>query len=475
MSGSGNSYTPINRRVVLGGLAASLPAIQASAQVIASAKDPGPLHRVTGYVLRDLANGRVIAQHQPNLSLPPASVSKIPTTLYAASALGMSHRFVTQIVATGPVQGGVVQGDLVLVGSGDPVMDTDGLANLVAQTVSAGVKGVTGRFLVFHAALPYHKQIDDGQPIDVGYNPAISGMNLNFNRVYLEWTRKSQGYDLQMTARSENFAPPVTGIRVDVAQRKSPVFTYRRAGDRDTWSVAAGALNRQGSRWLPVRMPAQYAGEVLRVLAHERGLALPNPKMTDRLPEGTVLAQETGAELGPLMRSMLRYSTNLTAEVLGLCAAQKNGNAPRNIAASAGSMSAWLRREYGLRKAKLVNHSGLSEDSRMTADEMVQVLDIADQKGVLRPLLRNHVLKDANGQKVALPGVSVAAKTGTMNYMRGLGGYLNVGPKRYAFAIFAADLAARSGRASMGGGKWLRLARGQEQVLLQSWAKQLAG
>ncbi len=461
----------ISRRTVLGGLAATLPA----ARVFAAPRNPESLSDVTGYVLRDLSTGRVVAQHQARLALPPASVSKIPTTLYAASALGMSHRFTTQVVATGPIRGGRVQGDLVLVGGGDPVMDTDGLANLVQQVSGAGVRGITGQFYVFDAALPYHEQIDDSQPIDVGYNPAICGMNLNFNRVYFQWKRGADGVQLQMTARGTKYDPQVSGIQIDLAQRRSPVFTYRRSGDRDRWSVAASALNREGARWLPVRDPAPYSGEVFRTLAGAKGLALPPARTTNRLPRGTVLAQEAGAKLGPLMRTMLKYSTNLTAEVLGLRAAQAKGAKPSSIGGSSSAMSNWLHKTYGIRKAKLTNHSGLTDVSRMTADEMVQVLDIADQDRLLRPLLRNHVLKDSGGRKITLPGVSVAAKTGTLNYTRGLAGYLDVGKGRYGFAIFSADLKARAGQASIGSKTWLGMARRQEQVLLQSWARKLSG
>ncbi len=40
-----------------------------------------------------------------------------------------------------------------------------------------------------------------------GYNPAVSGLNLNFNRVYFEWKRAQGGYQLGMDARGAKERP----------------------------------------------------------------------------------------------------------------------------------------------------------------------------------------------------------------------------------------------------------------------------
>ena len=53
-----------------------------------------------------------------NTRLPPASVGKTITALYALEHLGAGYRFSTRVQATGPVKDGVLRGDLVLVGGG---------------------------------------------------------------------------------------------------------------------------------------------------------------------------------------------------------------------------------------------------------------------------------------------------------------------------------------------------------------------
>jgi D-alanyl-D-alanine carboxypeptidase/D-alanyl-D-alanine-endopeptidase (penicillin-binding protein 4) len=172
-----------------------------------------------------------------------------------------------------------------------------------------------------------------------------------------------------------------------------------------------------------------------------------------------------------MLRDMLRYSTNLTAEVVGLRAGQARGLAPASLEESAAAMTAWARERFGLTSAVFVNHSGLSDRSAVAPAEMVRVLQEAEG---LDALLRARPILDAQRQPVET-GARVVSKTGTLNFVSGLAGYLT-GQRRLAFAIFAADPALRAKvrpeqrDEPPGGGAWLARARGQEQALLRRWA-----
>ena len=164
--------------------------------------------------------------------------------------------FETKIIATGPIVGGVVQGDLILKGGGDPLLDTDALGRMAEVLVDLGITGVTGAFGVDASAVPEIDLIDPGQPIQVGYNPAISGLNLNFNRVHFEWRRVGDQYDLTMDARAERYQPRVRGSRMRIANRSLPVYTHALGEGVEDWTVARSALGSGGARWLPGRRPA---------------------------------------------------------------------------------------------------------------------------------------------------------------------------------------------------------------------------
>ena len=58
----------------------------------------------------------VLAHHQGTVPLPVASLTKVATTLAALRTWGPTHQFVTLVDATGPIQDGVLRGDLIEIG-----------------------------------------------------------------------------------------------------------------------------------------------------------------------------------------------------------------------------------------------------------------------------------------------------------------------------------------------------------------------
>ncbi len=396
----------------------------------------------TGVVISDVTTGDVLEAHLPDTSLMPASVTKAVTALYAFDALGESHRFATRVLATGPIVNGVVQGDLVLAGGGDPVLDTDALAALLDQVIIAGITGVTGRFVAWAGGLPELREIDAGQLEHLGYNPGISGLNLNFNRVHFEWARNGGRHTVAMDARSETLRPEVTVARMQIVDRSAPVYAYADDGTTDQWSVARSALGDAGSRWLPVRRPALYVADVFRSLARAGGLVLPAAVLGTSEPAGFEVARHESPPLEVVVRGMLRFSTNLTAEVIGRAASQAKGVDAASLPASGAAMSAWLAARYGV-TASFVDHSGLGDASRISAADMVKILAQA-QNGPLRRVLRDIPLVDDARDRLPNPRAEVVAKTGTLNFVSTLAGYVDtVTGQHLAFAIFSADPAAR--------------------------------
>ncbi len=426
-----------------------------------------------GYLVMDAATGKVLDSRDADTPLPPASVAKTVTALYALERLGTTFHFRTRVLATGPVVAGVVQGDIVLAGSGDPTLQTDALGDLAATLAARGVKGVTGRFLTWDAALPKVPRISADQPVQVGYNPAIGGLNLNFNRVHFEWRRGQQGWTTAMDARGERFVPPVRMARVRVVQRDAPLFTYDSAGASEDWTVASGALGKGGSRWLPVRHPTAYAGEVFQTLARAQGITLPRPEVATTEPAGQALATSESAPLPEVLRDMLRFSTNITAEAVGLRA-----SGATDLAASGQTMTDWVQARFGV-TARFVDHSGLGSASRVTAADLASILRQARLADAgLQPLLRNMGLRDAKGAEVKDHPVRVLAKSGTLNFVSALAGHV-VPPtgRELIFAIIIGDIARRDAlteaeRESPPGGKgWTQRARTLQQQLLARWAQ----
>jgi D-alanyl-D-alanine carboxypeptidase/D-alanyl-D-alanine-endopeptidase (penicillin-binding protein 4) len=427
-----------------------------------------------GLVVVDAASGRVIEALNADTALPPASCAKAATAMFALQRLGSGHRWTTRVLATGPVSGGTVQGDLILQGSGDPTLSTDTLGDLAARLAARGVRGVTGRFLLHAAGLPHIPRIDDGQPDHVGYNPAISGLNLNYNRVHFEWRRAGADWALTMDARGERFVPRVDMATMRIANRESPLFTYREGRGVDEWTVASAALGKGGARWMPVRQPELYAGDVFRTLAGAQGIRLPAPQVAARAPtDARELARLDSDPLPVVLRDMLKYSTNLTAEVVGLTA-----SGARALAASGRAMSDWLRSSAGA-GGRFVDHSGLGGASRVTPAQMVAALNRGRAMG-LPGLMKDWGLRGDESEGLQAAGVRVPAKTGTLNFVSGLAGHIEPPSGRVlSFAIFCADVARRDALSAAereeppGAKSWTRRARGLQAQLIARWAAQV--
>lgn len=424
-----------------------------------------------GFVVSDARTGEVLETLNPIRPQPPASVAKAVTALYALETLGAEHRFVTRLIATGPVSGGRLNGDLVLVGGGDPALDTDGLHDLAVAARAAGLTEVTGRFLVADGALPQIERIDRSQPDHVGYNPAVGGLNLNFNRVHFQWRRAGASYGVEMDARTDRFRPAVTSARMRIADRSLPVYTYDRDGDIDAWSVARGQLGNSGSRWLPVRNPALYAGDVMRTMLRSNGIVVGAARHVSDTPAGGEVARIQSDPLEQIARNMLRFSTNLTAEVIGLTATSARGQAPGTLNASADVMSGWLQERTGARRPDFDDHSGLNGTTRISASDMVTALTARGAAARLRPIMKELTIDG----DVKIP---VRHKTGSLNFVSALAGYFQArGGRELAFATFCADVDRRNRltvaerERPQGGREWARRARSLQFDLIERWER----
>jgi D-alanyl-D-alanine carboxypeptidase/D-alanyl-D-alanine-endopeptidase (penicillin-binding protein 4) len=490
------TFSP-NRRLFLAGLMASaaLPAlakapksslfpkprvttdtVEASTAVEDLIKQSGLTGKLS-YTVADASSGEVLETRSPLLRLPPASVAKAVTAVYGLESLGGAFRFTTQVIATGPILNGRLDGDLVLVGGGDPTTTSDSLGSMAAELKAAGIREISGKFKVYSKAIPYAPWIDGDQPDHLGYNPAVSGLNLNFNRVFFEWKKKSGGYGITMDARAEKFRPHVSSVKMKIVNRTSPVFAYASKKAAEEWTVAAGALGNGGGRWLPVRKPGVYGAEVFQTIARSYGLALPKAVEAMKIPGGTVVAQAQSENLVVSTRSMLKFSNNLMAEAIGMTASIKRGKKPNSLRASAKDMNKWLSRRTEVNKASFADHSGLGDKSRISPHDMLRLLLATGWGGPLRSLMKDIGFRDAKGQAIKNHPVKVRAKTGTLNYVSSLAGYMTTkSGRKLVFVIFSADLPKRNKipRAQRerprGAKTWSRRSRVVQQKLIENWS-----
>ena len=452
-----NSSRPIARPGVSSGF------LDGAASIVRSFSFKGQV----SCALIDPETGVFLDAYFPETELPPASVTKALTAAYGLQELGRDFQFITRLSLQGRVTNRELVGDVILTGSADPTFHTDDLVNFAKALQKTGIQRIKGRLLIVDNGFPYLHEIDSSQLPQANYNPAIAGVNLNLNRVQFEWVRQAGGgYDLSMSAPGRIYRPQIPSIGIRVEERDAPSYAYQYASKREEWSVQRSALGKDGGRWLPARNPRRYAGEAFQVICAEMGIQLPSPTIVEgQHPDAVIavdIAQKKSRPYHEIAKSMLKLSTNLTAEVIGLTAS----GAP-NLRHSAAALSKFAQ-AHGTRGA-VVDHSGLSDQSRLTSGGLAMFMAWHHRNG-LADLLKPKILRH-KGKPMA--GVDLRVKTGTLNFVSSLSGYLTYEGKSLGFAILTADMARREkvkGNENPRGAKgWEARSRSLQYALLRDW------
>ena len=122
-------------------LAAALYLLPAAAFALDTGKIPP--QEIAVYV-QDMQTGRVLESHRADASMQPASVMKLVTTFAALRALGPDFSWQTEFKSEAPVRGGVLEGAVYWVGSGDPVFDQKDIQSVQQQMRERGIRAIRG-------------------------------------------------------------------------------------------------------------------------------------------------------------------------------------------------------------------------------------------------------------------------------------------------------------------------------------------
>lgn len=460
--------------------------------------------RAVGYVLYDLRTGKRLASKDADRLFVPASVAKVPTTIAALEILGGDYRFKTGLYATGgrtlvaqnppgktptarPQGGAAFNGDLYLVGGGDPMLTADHMLDMVRELSVNGFERLAGRFYFDQSFLKAEERISTSQPEHVPHNSGVSALSVNFNRVRVNWTRRGRRGPVVTVTRSitDRMKIEVDTFKFTLGKRGGyrRHFTFAGFDAQEKW-IMAPYIRGRGHAWLPVKRPAKTAAVVFREVARLNGVDLPKPRPAAK-PQGARLVHSFESKpLTDAVRRVLYFSNNLATELVGLVAARKLDGAPMTMKAAARRLGTYLT----VRMPKtnwsgfvLDNHSGLTLDSRMTPNQVLAMLVYAHRKQYGRwsyeRMLKAYWLK-----KRARPvgRFSVRAKSGTINFVRGQAGYIRTPTGRQlAFVFFANEVEARNGLGGrvvrkgrrIGPRGWMRRARNLEHDLIAHWVR----
>ena len=419
------------------------PLAQLAASVTSTITSPGVARGVWGVSVYSLDRRESLFTLTDTTLLVPASTAKLIALGAAAQAVGWDYQYETVVRVTGPIVDGVVQGDLVVMGSGDPSIGGRGggsLAPFVDVLRTAGIRRIEGRVIGDDDALEEPRPQLAWAWDDLGYTtgalfgalnygenrmevivapghavgaPATLTQPYAWNRAMLNRATTSATGSTQLLWPEQRPGEPFLTIAGSIPLGAAPARLFVSVGNPTLWFANAlrHALLESG---IDVSGEAQdIDAVVLDPLAPERG-------------DG-ILYIHRSPSLAALAQPMLKDSINLYAEA-ALRLNTPGGTFPTNDAALAGlrtTLSGWDVPADGW---QVVDGAGLSRRDAVAPDTLIAVLRRMWDPTGTSPWMISLPIAGVDGtlagRMIGTAAASnVRAKTGTMSNIRALAGY----------------------------------------------------
>ena len=420
--------------------------VQTRAAIEEILAEPDLPSAIWGVYARDLESGRLVYSHNSDKNLIPASNLKLFTTATALDVLGPDYRYVTRLYHGGSTgEDGLLRGDLVLRGSGDPTFGSrnaageDPFETWATALRAAGVRRIQGRIIgdddVFEDT-PYAEGWDVWHVATEDYAPPSGGIAYLDNLVELTLSGSRVSTD------PEGYVEVRSRVGTRSGGGYSPFAVERELGTNTIYLNGSVSSRYRGTMLMPIDNPTRFALHAFAEALREEGIAvdaqLVDVDDLDRAPSydgEEPLFTHVSPPLSEIVRRINQRSDNFWAEQLFRTLSEDGstrGGARRVLAFldAAGVETEGLSIRDG---------SGLSRKDLITPQAMVGLLD----------RMNRHPARSAFSASLAEPGgagtlgnrlrgVPVSGKTGSLEYVRALSGYVT-GPNghRYAFCVIA--------------------------------------
>lgn len=373
--------------------------------------------------------------HRAGAAMNPASVMKLVTTYVALDQLGPAFVWNTGIYLDGPVRDGVLHGNLVIKGQGDPKLVVERLWLLLRRVQGLGIRLVAGDIVLDRSAFDVAEQDPgdfDGERLRP-YNASPDALLLNFKSLALTFVP-----DRAAGVARLQVEPPLAGV----VWPDSVVLTPEGCGD---WRgalkadftdplrprFAGGFPAACGERVWPVAHadPARFGARAVEGLWRELGGTLTGKVRDGRAPAGLKPVFEVSSPpLTEAIRDINKYSNNVMAQQLFLTlSAQARGIG--TLDGSRALVQGWWKERFGEADAPLLdNGSGLSRSERISAQALARLLQAAWASPFMPELVSSLPVSGVDGtlrrSKVRLPGTA-HLKTGSLRDVVAIAGYVD--------------------------------------------------
>lgn len=379
--------------------------------------------------LAPVEGGEPILTHRADQAMNPASTMKLVTSWTALNKLGPDYRWRTRFVSSAPVVNGVLKGDLVWIGAGDPRFTQDDLMSMLRDLHRRGVREIEGRLVLDKSVFNYSGSADNfggdaERSFTVPPDAHLTGLKVAWLQFYNDANGPRAALD-----------PALPGVSlksnlVDGGDAACPDVRHVvsiHAGVEGSVSVS-GVLPRacDGARaYLNLLNAGEFAAQSFNALWRELGGSGPATWAYGRAAaDAQLLAQHDSPPLMTVLVDINKFSNNTMARTLYLTL----GAGESDAAAGAERSVRLALHQSGISDETLVleNGSGLSRRERVSARLLGEILRDAARGPYAAELAASLPMAGNDGtmkRRLGDWGARLRLKTGTLSNVRALAGY----------------------------------------------------
>ena len=429
------------------------PLEQLQQDILAITRAPGLERGVWGIVVQSVDRPERLFELNPRTMLVPASVAKILPVATAIDTVGWSFRFETALKTNGTITDGTLNGDLYIVGAGDPAIGGRGGEDLSAWInglAALQIRQINGRVIGDDDALEEPRPGLAWAWDDLGTSGALFGaLNLEENRMLVTVTPGVQpGVPVQIAVDPVALARPLVNRALTVERGAGQgLWTEQRPGELELSIAGSLAQNAPPARLMvSVGNPTLWFARTFRQRLLEANIGVTGDAYDvddvamapDRSNMETLYVHRS-QPLSEIVKPLLKESINVYGEAL------MRLNAPRTTPTNDGAikgiaqkLTAWGIPADG---QQIIDGSGLSRRNVMAAETLVLVLQKMHDADSSSPWMAAFPIAGVDGTLMSrMRGTpaerNVRAKTGSMSNIRSLAGYVTTRDgERLAFAV----------------------------------------
>jgi len=402
--------------------------------------------------VREVGREEPLLSYNPDVPRNPASTMKVLTTYAALESLGPAYTWHTRAFATGPIRDQVLEGNLVLVGGGDPFMSAERWWSFVSGLRQAGIQRITGDVIIDNTL--FAPQGDDRASFDDRpfrtYNVLPDALLVNFQTINIgavpdEATRSVRA--------SVNPAP--ANLSIDNSVRLDP-GACRHGGSGIIVAMPDGPTGSRislsghyGAGCGPFTVPRavmrapDYAYGLFKTFWTQSGGTLGGGMRLGVLPpDAKLIYTHESLTLAEVIRLVNKYSSNTMARTVFLTmAAERFQGQPATTEEGRAAVAEFLKaHEIEIPGLVLENGSGLARNERISAEGLADVLLAAYRSQYMPEFAASLPLSATDGtlkRRFRSPGMQgrLRIKTGTLDDVTAMAGYVNAASGKTYVAV----------------------------------------